>query len=69
MPAFSGLGAPYWNSGAKAILCGMTRITGKNEIVRAALDRHGALPAGSLDEIDRADALARETARAMIHKQ
>ena len=38
MPAFSGLGAPYWNSGAKAILCGMTRITGKNEIVRAALD-------------------------------
>ena len=39
------------------------------EIVRAALDRHGALPAGSLDEIDRADALARETARAMIHKQ
>ena len=38
VPAFSGLGAPYWNSGAKAILCGMTRITGKNEIVRAALD-------------------------------
>ena len=38
VPAFSGLGAPYWDSGAKAILCGMTRTTGKNEIVRAALD-------------------------------
>ena len=38
VPAFSGLGAPYWNSGAKAVLCGMTRTTGKNEIVRAALD-------------------------------
>ena len=38
VPAFSGLGAPYWDSSAKALLCGMTRITGKNEIVRAALD-------------------------------
>lgn len=38
VPAFSGLGAPYWDSGAKAIFCGMSRTTGKNEIVRAALD-------------------------------
>ena len=38
VPAFSGLGAPYWNSGARAVLCGMTRVTGKKEIVRAALD-------------------------------
>jgi glycerol kinase len=36
VPAFSGLGAPYWASGAKAILCGMSRTTGKAEIVRAA---------------------------------
>ena len=38
VPAFSGLGAPYWDSRATACLCGMTRATGKNEIVRAALD-------------------------------
>lgn len=38
VPAFTGLGAPYWNSDAKAILCGMTRTTGKKEIVRAALN-------------------------------
>ncbi len=38
VPAFSGLGAPWWNSEARAILCGMTRTTGRNEIVRAALD-------------------------------
>lgn len=38
VPAFSGLGAPYWDSGAKAAFIGMTRVTGKNEIVRAALD-------------------------------
>ena len=38
VPAFSGLGAPYWDSKASAVICGMTRTTGKAEIVRAALD-------------------------------
>ena len=38
VPAFSGLGAPYWDSRAAACIVGMTRVTGKNEIVRAALD-------------------------------
>jgi glycerol kinase len=35
VPAFSGLGAPYWKADAKAILTGMTRATGKAEIVKA----------------------------------
>ncbi len=38
VPAFSGLGAPYWNSEAKAVICGITRTTGKAEVVKAALD-------------------------------
>ncbi len=38
VPAFSGLGAPYWDADAQAMLCGMNRGTGKNEIVKAALD-------------------------------
>lgn len=38
VPAFTGLGAPYWDSEAKAIVCGITRTTGKAELVRAALD-------------------------------
>jgi len=38
VPAFSGLGAPYWNTEARAMICGMKRTTGKNEIVRAALE-------------------------------
>ena len=38
VPAFSGLGAPYWNSHAKAAIIGMDRTTGRNEIVRAALE-------------------------------
>lgn len=36
VPAFSGLGAPYWESGARALLSGMGRCTGRAEIVRAA---------------------------------
>lgn len=38
VPAFSGLGAPYWDSNATACICGITRTTGKNEIVRAGLE-------------------------------
>ena len=38
VPAFSGLGAPYWDSKATAVICGMTRTTGQEEVVRAALD-------------------------------
>lgn len=41
VPAFTGLGAPYWDSEAAAILCGMTRTTGKAEIVKAALESIG----------------------------
>lgn len=38
VPAFSGLGAPYWNSNAQACVCGMTRTTGKAEFAKAALE-------------------------------
>lgn len=38
VPAFTGLGAPYWKNEAKAILVGMSRTTGKAEIVKAGLD-------------------------------
>lgn len=38
VPAFSGLGAPYWDSDATASISGITRTTGKAEIVRAGLD-------------------------------
>ena len=38
VPAFTGLGAPYWNNDAKAMICGITRLTGKAELVKAGLD-------------------------------
>ena len=36
VPAFTGLGAPYWDSDCRAVICGMNRTTKKAHIVRAA---------------------------------
>ncbi len=41
VPAFSGLGAPYWNEDAHAVICGMSRTTGRAELVKAALESIG----------------------------
>jgi glycerol kinase len=41
VPAFAGLGAPYWSSDARALLCGVTRGTTGDEIARAALESVG----------------------------
>ncbi len=38
VPAFSGLGAPYWDMLARGIIVGLTLSTTKNHIVRAALE-------------------------------
>ena len=38
VPAFTGLGAPYWEPDARAAILGLTRDSGANEIVRAALE-------------------------------
>ncbi|MCD8155531.1 MAG: glycerol kinase GlpK [Clostridiales bacterium] len=38
VPAFTGLGAPYWDSAATGSLSGITRTTGKKEIVRACVE-------------------------------
>ncbi len=38
VPAFTGLGAPWWDNNARALICGMNRGTKKAHIVRAALE-------------------------------
>ena len=38
VPAFTGLGAPYWDMYARGILVGLTRGTGAHHTVRAALE-------------------------------
>lgn len=38
VPAFVGLGAPYWNSDARGVITGLTRGANRKHIVRAALE-------------------------------
>lgn len=38
VPAFTGLGAPYWDSEATGVISGVTRTTKRAEVVRAGLD-------------------------------
>lgn len=38
VPAFTGLGAPYWDANARGIIVGLTRGVNKNHIIRATLD-------------------------------
>lgn len=38
VPAFTGLGAPYWNMDARGTIFGLTRGSGKAQIVRAAIE-------------------------------
>ncbi len=38
VPAFVGLGAPWWDASARGILSGLTRAAGKAQIVRATLE-------------------------------
>jgi len=65
VPAFSGLGAPYWNADARGMICGLSRGTTSSHIVRAALEAQAyqtrdlmdsfRLDSGSLPKIIRAD--------------
>jgi len=38
VPAFTGLGAPYWDPYARGTIVGLTRATGRAELARATLD-------------------------------
>ena len=38
VPAFTGLGAPYWDMYARGTIVGMTRASGRDHLIRAALE-------------------------------
>jgi len=38
VPAFTGMGAPYWNQNARGVLSGLTRDTGPKEIIRSTIE-------------------------------
>jgi glycerol kinase len=60
VPAFTGLGAPYWDAQARGAILGLTRDSGAAEITRAALD------AVCYQTRDLLDAMARDMQRAGI---
>jgi len=53
VPAFAGLGAPYWDMEARGALVGLTRGTGRAHLVRAALE---AIAYQTRDVVDAMDA-------------
>ncbi len=53
VPAFTGMGAPYWNMDARGMLTGITRGTGRAHIVRAALEAIAQQSADLYDEMCR----------------
>jgi glycerol kinase len=53
VPAFTGLGAPWWDAEARGALLGLTRGSGRAEICRAALESVGLQTADLLDAMRR----------------
>ena len=62
VPAFTGLGAPYWDPDARGAILGLTRDAGAAEIARAALD------AVCYQTRDLLEAMARDMAAAGLGK-
>ncbi|HZP70399.1 MAG TPA: glycerol kinase GlpK [Pseudolabrys sp.] len=65
VPAFVGLGAPYWDAHARGAIYGLTRNSGAAEIARAALESVGYQTRDLLDAM-RADWPASQASRTML---
>jgi glycerol kinase len=66
VPAFVGLGAPHWDSEARALLTGMTRGTTKKELARAVLECVGYQTKDLLDAMQADLGTAWSEARTVI---
>ena len=62
VPAFTGMGAPYWNQNSRGVLSGLTRDTGPKEIVRATIES-GAYQTYDLFEAMKHDGLRPRTVK------
>jgi glycerol kinase len=63
VPAFAGLGAPYWDAHARGAILGITQDTGKAHLVRAALESMAYQTKAVLDAMQTEAGLALETLR------
>ena len=61
VPAFTGLGAPWWDAQARGAILGLTRASGRAEICRAALEAVALQTADLLDAMRRDWPAMRET--------
>ena len=64
VPAFVGLGAPYWNMRAKGIVTGLTRGSGKNHIIRASLESVAYQTNDILNAMEKAAGISMRTLKA-----
>ena len=64
VPAFTGLGAPYWDPEAQALICGLTRESNKAHITRAALEAQGFQTKDLIQAMEDDSGLKLETIRA-----
>ena len=53
VPAFTGLGAPYWDAGARGVVTGLTRGTNAGHVARAALESIAFQSAEVLDAMQK----------------
>ena len=53
VPAFTGLGAPHWNTGARGMMIGITAATTREQMVRAALESMAYQTRDLLEEMER----------------
>ena len=64
VPAFTGLGAPYWDSYARGMLIGLTRGTSRAQVVRAVLESLAYQTADVLRAMQQDAGIALQTLRA-----
>ncbi len=55
VPAFTGLGSPYWDEGARGAIFGLTRATDGSHLIRATLESIAHQSADVIDAFDKAN--------------
>jgi len=63
VPAFVGLGAPYWDEQARGVLVGITRGTGRAQLIRATLESIAYQTRDVVECLERDASLSLETLR------
>lgn len=64
VPAFTGLGAPYWDPQARGVITGLQRSTTKAHVTRAALEAQGYQTRDLIDAMKKDSGMEIETIRA-----